>query len=177
MFRKGDSDTTPELPKSITRPEPVSTSPASVAAPSSKGSVIGASLHWKGEISGAEDLSISGFVEGSIQLKQNTVTIQQAGRVQADIHAKIIHVEGEVTGDLFAGEVVIVHKSGQVKGNIKAPRVSLEEGARLKGAIDTDNAVGTEMKSTDVMPRNDAPNSKRQEATPAKPSTASAPLQ
>ena len=173
MFRKGDSDNnTPEIPKSLVRPEPVS---SPVAASSSKGSVVGASLHWKGEISGAEDLSISGFVEGSIQLKQNTVTIMQTGRVQADIYAKIIHVEGDVTGDLFAGEVVVVHKSGQVKGNIKAPRVSLEEGARLKGAIDTDNAVVSDMKSADATPRNDA--TKRNEPAAAKPTAAGAPLQ
>lgn len=103
--------------------------------------LIGASLSLNGELTGAEDLLIEGVVEGTINLKQNVVTVGKSGRVQAQIHAKIIHVEGEVQGDLFAAELVIVHRTGQVRGNISAPRVSLEEGAKLKGAIDTEREI------------------------------------
>lgn len=102
--------------------------------------VIGASISVKGEISGSEDLLIEGFVEGVVDLKKNTVTVASGGKVNASIHGKLIHVEGEVLGDLFGTEQVVVHRSGQVRGNISAPRVSLEDGARLKGMIDTDVA-------------------------------------
>ncbi len=105
--------------------------------------VIGASIAVKGEISGAEDLLIEGFIEGTVNLKQNVVTIGKNGRVTANVFGKVVHIEGELNGDCFASDQVIVHKSGSVKGNISAPRVTLEDGARLKGAIDTSSNEAT----------------------------------
>lgn len=104
----------------------------------SERALIGTSLTVKGDLSGEEDLLIEGQVEGNITLKQNTVTIGKNGRVTANVYAKIINVEGEMIGDLFGGEQVIVHRSGRVRGNITAPRVTLEDGAKLKGTIDMD---------------------------------------
>ncbi len=99
---------------------------------------IGASVSIKGEITGAEDIIIHGQVEGTINLKKNVVMVAKTGVVQAHIYGQIIHVEGEVNGDLHGSEQIIIHKSGNVKGNVSAPRISIEDGARLKGSIDTD---------------------------------------
>lgn len=99
---------------------------------------IGPSISIKGEVTGAEDLLIEGVIEGKITLKDHSVTIGKNARVNADIFGKSIHVEGEVIGNLFGAEYVVVHASGYVRGDITAPRLSLEDGARLKGSIDTD---------------------------------------
>jgi cytoskeletal protein CcmA (bactofilin family) len=113
----------------------------------------------KGEITGAEDVVVEGIVEGGINLKQNTVSIGRSGRVMASIHAKVIHVEGEVTGDLFACDAVVVHKTGSVRGNINSPRVTLEDGSRLKGSIDTEVAsVEVKLSSTDGNVKNASAN-------------------
>jgi len=100
-------------------------------------SLMGPSISIKGEITGTEDLYIEGCVEGSINLKKNVVTIGPNGRVAANVCGRIIHIEGEVTGDCIGTEQIILHKAGQVKGNICAPRVTVEDGARLQGTIDT----------------------------------------
>jgi len=73
-----------------------------------------------------------------IDLKQNAVTVGKGGRVKANIFGKVIQVHGEVVGDLTATEQIIIHESGTVRGNVSGPRVSLKDGARLKGAINTD---------------------------------------
>lgn len=99
---------------------------------------IGSSVSIKGEITGAEDIIIHGKVEGTINLKKNVVMVAKTGHVNANIYGQIIHVEGEVVGDLFGTEQIVLHKSGNIKGNISAPRISIEDGARIKGAIDTD---------------------------------------
>jgi len=99
---------------------------------------IGQSIFIKGEISGNEDLLIEGRAEGTINLGENQVTVSESGRVDAHINGRLIHVDGEVKGDLTGGEQVVIHRTGRVQGNITAPRVSLEDGARLKGMIDTD---------------------------------------
>lgn len=97
---------------------------------------IGPSITVKGDISGEEDLLVQGQVEGTIDLKRNHVTVGKHGRVKADIHGRVIDVQGEVEGNLLGDEQVVVRQSGAVRGNITAPRVSLEDGANFKGTID-----------------------------------------
>lgn len=120
---------------------------ATSAGQSSTRASIGPSVSVNGEISGEEDILIEGNVEGLINLKKNVVTVAASGKVKAAIYGMVIHIEGEVTGDLFGTERVVVHKSGKVTGNITAPRISLEDGARLKGTVSTES-TNTEAYST-----------------------------
>lgn len=102
--------------------------------------MIGPSIVIKGEVTGEEDLLIQGRVEGKINLNGNQVSIGESGEVYADIKAKVIQINGKVTGDINGHEKVIISKSGNVHGNIVAPRVTLEDGAMFKGSIDMDPA-------------------------------------
>ncbi len=99
---------------------------------------IGASILFKGELSGDEDFVIQGRVEGKINLSDNTLTVGEEGRIRADIIARVITVEGELVGDMYGTEKVIIRATGRVKGNITSPRVTLEDGAKFKGSIDMD---------------------------------------
>jgi len=112
---------------------------------------IGPSIFIKGDLSGEEDLMIQGHVEGTINLKQNNLTIGQEGRVNANIHAHTITVEGNLKGDVFGEDKVIIKKTGNVNGNVTAPRVSLEDGAKFKGSMDMDYK-----RIESAAPRNDA---------------------
>jgi len=100
--------------------------------------MIGPTIQIKGDVSGEESLVIQGRVEGTINLKQNNLIIEQDGKVTATIHAHTITIEGDLKGDVFGDERVIVKKTGNVRGNISAPQVSLEEGAKFKGSMDMD---------------------------------------
>lgn len=99
-------------------------------------SLVGSSLVIEGSVKGDEDLLVEGRVDGDITLPRNTVTVGGGGRVHATIEAKVIVVEGSVEGDLKGGEQIEIHRSGNVLGNIIAPRVGLEDGAQFKGNID-----------------------------------------
>lgn len=123
----------PEQPKPVERPRTV---PAEPPSRSSSGATIGPSIDIHGDVTGKEDLVIQGRVEGKVDLKQNQVTVGTSGRVTADISARTITVEGEVDGNLYGDERVIVRRSGRVRGNIVAPRISLEDGASFNGSID-----------------------------------------
>ena len=98
--------------------------------------VIGPSISLKGELSGEEDLMIQGRVEGRIELKKNNVTIGRNGHIKGDIYGKVISIEGEVQGNLFGEEKIVIRESGVVRGNMMTPRFSLEDGAKFKGTID-----------------------------------------
>lgn len=103
--------------------------------------IIGPSIQLDGDLRGQEDLLIEGEVNGTVQLRDNSLTVGSQGKIKADLYAKEIHVDGHVEGDLFGSERVVIRKSAQVRGNVTSPRVSLEEGARFKGSIEMDSAA------------------------------------
>ncbi|MBM62021.1 MAG: cell shape determination protein CcmA [Acidobacteria bacterium] len=97
---------------------------------------IGKSIVIKGDVTGSENLTIDGKVEGKIELKQHLLTIGQYGRIQAEVFAKSVVVLGEVAGNIRASEKVAIRDNGTVEGDIVAPRVAIAEGARFRGGID-----------------------------------------
>ena len=106
------------------------------SVPTSRTSVLGPSLSFKGNLIAGEDLLIQGRVEGSIQHNAQTLTIGPEGSVKANVRARTIIVQGQVRGDLYGTEAVVVEETAEVRGNIFAPRVGLQEGAKFKGSID-----------------------------------------
>jgi cytoskeletal protein CcmA (bactofilin family) len=128
--------------------EPIAKQPSAPPPPASRPqrraesvALIGPRVSIKGEVSGQESLLIQGRVEGKVSLKGQDVTVGKSGKVQADIHARGIRVEGEVIGDLYGEQEIIIEASGQVTGNLVAPRVNLENGSRFKGSIDMETAA------------------------------------
>ena len=117
---------------------------ASQAAPAPGGGVarrdlqaaIGASISIVGDVTGNEDLTILGKVKGKIDLPQHSVTVGESGRVDADVHAKVVSVAGEVHGNLFAGEQILIRRTATMLGNLTAPRVGLEDGCCFRGSVD-----------------------------------------
>ncbi len=64
------------------------------------------------------------------------MTVGKGGRVKADIHGQTIHVEGQVKGNLYGEQEIVIRASGEVEGNIVSPRVTLENGSKFRGNID-----------------------------------------
>jgi len=126
---------TPPAAPVVSAPQPA---PPQTAA-QQKGSTIGPTLRFKGEIVADEDLLVEGEVDGSI-LHTRSLTIGAGGRMRGDIRARRVVVQGVVDGNLYALENVIVRPGATVNGDIYAHRVTIEEGARMCGRIDMDNA-------------------------------------
>src|SRR6187551_3300002 len=103
---------------------------------------IGKSVIIKGELSGSEDLTIEGQVEGKIELRQNVLTIGANGKIKAQVFAKAVIIFGEVTGNVTATEKVDIRDNGSVDGDIAAPRVAIAEGAHFRGSIDMQRTGG-----------------------------------
>lgn len=97
---------------------------------------IGQSIVFKGELTGDEDLEIEGQVEGNVRLANNTLTIGSSGRLTAQVIAKSIIVIGRVKGNLTATERIEIQATGVVEGDVKAPKLNVQEGAVLNGGID-----------------------------------------
>ena len=97
---------------------------------------IGKSVVIKGELSGSEDLYVDGQVEGSISLKGNSLTVGPNGTIKASVEAKGIVVQGKLDGNVQCSDRVELRKSAVVNGDISTQRISIEEGAYLKGKVD-----------------------------------------
>jgi cytoskeletal protein CcmA (bactofilin family) len=98
--------------------------------------IVCAGLVVKGEVCGSGSLLIEGSVEGTVNLPGSCVTIGRKGLVKADISAKEVVVMGTVNGNLKATDRVKISNEGSLTGDVAAPRVSIEDGAFFKGAID-----------------------------------------
>src|SRR5262245_13096293 len=103
---------------------------------------IGKSVVIKGELNGSEDLTIEGHVEGTIQLRDHVLTIGPNGRIKAQVFAKSVVVQGEVTGNVTASDKVDIRDNGSVDGDIVSPRVAIAEGAHFRGSVDMQRKGG-----------------------------------
>ena len=134
---------------------------------------IGKSVIIKGELSGSEDLTIEGQVEGKIELRQNILTIGPNGKIKAQVFAKTVVVQGEVTGNITATERVDIRDAGSVDGDLSAPRVAIADGAHFRGAIDMQKGgapkAAGDSKAADVKPA--SPPATAPASTPAVPVT------
>jgi cytoskeletal protein CcmA (bactofilin family) len=97
---------------------------------------LGSCSILKGDFTGEADLHLEGRVEGTVTVKQHTVQIAQSAFVKADINARVVVVEGEITGNLRATEKVVLSATARVRGRISAPVLQMEAGSIFNGDID-----------------------------------------
>jgi len=96
---------------------------------------LGPSLFLKGELSGDEDVVIEGQYKGKIDLANHNILVRAGARVQGDIHVKNITINGTVEGNIKASGKIFISKEAQMKGDLKAPKISIMEGAKFKGGV------------------------------------------
>jgi cytoskeletal protein CcmA (bactofilin family) len=117
--------------------------------------VIGPTIVIKGEVTGDEDLLVEGRVEGTVALPKSRLTVGASGEIAANVSAKTVNIEGSIIGDVAAIENVVLRSSGKMQGNIKAPRITLEEGCKFNGTVNMEmepTAVVTDLKKSTQEP-------------------------
>jgi cytoskeletal protein CcmA (bactofilin family) len=143
------SHVTPELykPSTASAPPPVEArkmSPLETSYPATTSSGatarLGQSLHFKGEISGNEDLHLDGSVEGLIHLEDRKLVIGASAKVTADVIAREVVVYGNVKGNLQARDRIEIKKDGSVVGDLTTARIMIEDGAYFKGSIEIEKS-------------------------------------
>src|SRR5262245_39967577 len=100
---------------------------------------VGKSVVFKGTLSSSEDMTIDGRVEGSIEIKENTLTIGPDADIQADIVARGVTIFGSVAGKITAKDKVEICDGASVEGNIKTARLAMADGGFLKGRVERES--------------------------------------
>jgi cytoskeletal protein CcmA (bactofilin family) len=122
----------PEAPRHSAPTQPIRETRSSVDRPVN----IGKSVEIKGDLTGNEDLTIEGKLDGKVILKGHQLTIGANGQIRGEIRAKSVVVVGQLTGNIVADDRVEIAASGSMNGDIRAPRVVLVDGASFKGSVD-----------------------------------------
>ena len=125
--------------QSIAPPSPRQSPPTS-SVPSAQEPVVidlGTSVIIKGELSGLEDFTVCGQMEGTITLPDHTLTIGPSADIKANISARAVIIRGAVTGNVTAGERIEIHATGSVHGDIQSPRLVIVDGGHFVGRVST----------------------------------------
>jgi cytoskeletal protein CcmA (bactofilin family) len=138
MWNKHEEESVrPPTAPSPATPVTAPPAPMNTASPERRDTAcLGASITIVGDVTGDDDLTILGRLEGKVDLPKNSVTIGPGAKVKADIRAKAVSVAGEVTGNIVATEQVVIRKTATMLGNLAAPRVGLEDGCCFRGSVE-----------------------------------------
>ena len=106
--------------------------------------IIGRKITIRGNLSGNEDLIVEGKIEGTIKLA-NHLVIEPSGILVADLDVEDVTVNGSVQGEVRAARSITINTGARVVGNIAAPRIIIEDGARFKGRVEMDVDLPAEL--------------------------------
>ncbi len=95
------------------------------------------SLVVHGDVDTEEDIVIEGRVRGHVRADGVAVTIGEGGEVSGNVTARIITVDGRVTGTISATDLVRIGELANVKARIIAQRFVLCDGAKFTGDVHT----------------------------------------
>lgn len=110
--------------------------PVKTVSPPVEQATIGRSVTIKGEVSGSESLYIDGIIEGSINFADNRITIGRNGKITANISAKEVVIMGTVKGNIQCTDRLDIRSEGSLDGDVVTQRISVEDGAMLRGGIE-----------------------------------------
>jgi cytoskeletal protein CcmA (bactofilin family) len=93
-----------------------------------------------GELSGKDDLTVDGEIDGIVHMASARVTVRPEGFLRATVMAHDVIVMGRIEGEIRATGRVELRSGAVVVGDIFATRLSMEDGALLRGNVDPEKA-------------------------------------
>lgn len=125
--------TEPNYNRDMQSPDPA----PRTSRPAAGNATIGRSIHIEGTLTGSEDLTIDGTMRGNVKLNGHALTVGPNGKIEAAISAKTVNIQGRVKGNITADDKIRVGSTSSVAGDLRAPRIALDDGASFAGHVDT----------------------------------------
>jgi cytoskeletal protein CcmA (bactofilin family) len=142
MWNRESASPTPgakEVPQQPMAPQPIPAKSPNLAKPEASNeptkAALGSSVKIKGTLSGSEDLTVDGQVDGRIDLPGHTLTVGPNARITAEIVAKTVTVFGTVGGNIVAHDTLEIRRGGAVEGEVTCGRIAIQEGAAFSGKV------------------------------------------
>jgi cytoskeletal protein CcmA (bactofilin family) len=96
--------------------------------------ILGPDATFKGELTFEKGMRLQGKFEGTIHTPGRLHVAKEA-RMQADVDAGSIIVEGAVKGNLSASDRIELKQSANYEGDLKASKLVVDEGAVFSGHV------------------------------------------
>lgn len=96
---------------------------------------LGKDTEFEGTLKFKEGLRIEGKFNGDISSEGHLI-IGKTGEVTAEISVGSIVVEGKITGNIQANDLVELRSAAELRGDIKAAKLKIEEGVIFIGKSD-----------------------------------------
>jgi len=112
---------------------------------------LGRGSKVNGKVAFDGSAQMNGEVEGEITVG-HILHIGETASITAQIRASTIVVAGKVRGDITGSQRIELLPSAMVAGNISAPKMVIQEGARFEGHCSMPGAVG-EGEKVSVFPK------------------------
>jgi cytoskeletal protein CcmA (bactofilin family) len=119
----------------LIRPEPVQ-APKLSGGGTSPAPTIGRGVKIVGQISSKEDLYVNGEIEGTLVVVNHKLTVGSSATIHADVKAREVVLLGTIRGNVEATEKIEIRQDARLVGDIRTPRIIIEDGAYFKGSID-----------------------------------------
>lgn len=100
-------------------------------------SVVGKATRVTGRISGNGGLRIEGQVVGDVNVS-GEAEIAEGGSVEGNLNGEALDIGGVLSGDARASSAIAVRGSARVQGELSAPEISIEAGARVSVRLETE---------------------------------------
>lgn len=123
---------------------------------------IGPDVTFKGEMNFEKGLRLQGRFEGKINTPGRLHVAKEA-KLQADVEAGSIVIEGDVRGNMAANDRIELKQSARYEGDLHATKLIVDEGAVFSGHV----TVGPEMSKGTRPAASTATGSRPQPSIPA----------
>lgn len=100
-------------------------------------SIIAADLVVTGDLKTDGVVRVEGRIAGNV-VAESQLLLSHGGVVEGDLHTREAILAGEVHGTVTASERIEVQATAQIHGDIITPRILIQEGGRINGAIRMD---------------------------------------
>ncbi|GMU02693.1 hypothetical protein KH5H1_68130 [Corallococcus caeni] len=122
----GKKDEAPSKPLFKREEDFVSTRPGEVHTLLGKGSEFEGKLSFEGQV------RIDGKFKGQI-ITKDVLVIGDGAQVNGDIQAGTVIINGTVEGNVRATQLIELKATGQIRGDIESPALTMERGASFDG--------------------------------------------
>ena len=128
-------------------------------------SVISNEVEFTGTIRSSGSIQIDGKLEGELHCGGDAV-IGKSANIKGNLAVNSVTIEGTIHGNVVAKDRIEMKSSARVTGDIKAKRLSVEDGVTFIGRSEV-NPSGSPITQEPVMePAGETNTEERSEATP-----------
>ena len=114
--------------------------PKPAAGASTLSAFIDQGSEFEGKLTFKDTVRIDGCFRGEIA-SENTLVVGETGEIMATVRSRNVMIAGSVTGDVYAAERLVLHKTARVEGDVKVGSLQIEEGAQINGRVTMDGSL------------------------------------